>query len=41
MSMSYRRYLSNATSRNEFIRAATKTNALNLPTHIMRGGYRL
>lgn len=39
--MSNRRSLSNATSKNEFIRSATKINALNIPHVQMRGGYRL
>lgn len=39
--MSNRRSLSNASSKNEFIRSATKIEARNIPHVQMRGGYRL
>ncbi len=39
--MAMRRKLSNATSKNVFIKAAVKTNAKNLTPNTMRGGYRL
>ena len=39
--MSNRRSLSNASSKNEFIRSATKINSKNIPHAQMRGGYRL
>ncbi|WGL31179.1 hypothetical protein [Dipodfec virus UOA04_Rod_760] len=39
--MSFRRKLSNATSRNIFIKGALKTHSKNLTPTLMRGGYRL
>lgn len=39
--MAMRRKLSNATSKNVFIKASLKTHAKNLTPNLMRGGYRL